>query len=1057
MTETRLRPPAVTPPRAVTSVLDVLAMRFAAVDALSTAVSGGGDRVGWADLDGWSAAIAARLARAGHGTGSIVPVIAARGPALVAGWLGVLRCGAAYAPLSLDTPAHRLEHILSELDAGTAVVDRAGAALLERTGVRTARVGVDEHRHCAGEKAPAVSLSGAEPAVVIYTSGTTGRPKGVLVPHRGLLNTVLWWADDVPLDAADRLLCTWSSSFDGAVHETFRGLVAGCELVFADDVQRRDPAALARLLRGPHGATVTSMTPSLLRAVLQADTGGPTSLRVLYVGGEALPRSLAAECLRRWRVPMRNIYGPTEASCISTYCPVDLDDGREPAIGGPLPNTRAYVLGPHQEELPAGVPGELYVAGRGVALGYLGQPERTAAVFLPDRYDPDPEARMYRTGDRVVLRDDGLLEHLGRVDDQVKVLGNRIEPNEVRRLLEEQPAIRSAAVHAVGQPARLVAYVQLTTSPTGTASEPPSHDEVLRPLLEWLPAAVLPTDVFVVDDLPLTGHDKVDFGALARMGARRLPTGPGRGVTLTDEQRRAAELFATVLAASSEETPTTGHPDLTQLHPDTSFFTVGGHSLLAVTLLTEAQRRGYAAVPLPEFLADPTVAGLARLLRPADDRPVENRPPDADRFPATAVQRRLWFIDQLTALRTAYLVPVVVEVLGEVDPGALRRAARLVLARHPALRSRFTLDRAERQVCYRVDAPAPEVTGIDAREWTERQVRERLSATCWTPFDLAAEAPVRGEVITTSRAVILVLTAHHIVTDGVSQRVLLDEIAACYRQLRHGEPARLAEPVHPYRLASPADPSLDDRIAGVLARLRGAPTDVDLPRDRARPPVQPTRADSYATMLGSQLTGRLRAWTRPLGVTPFMLTAALLAVSLARRGAQRDFLLAFPWSGRDSLPAADAVGMFVNTLVLRVDLSGDPTWYTLLGRVREGSLACYGAADVPFDAVAAALHPDRDLSRPPLTPVYLSAEQHRPVPPRFGPDTRARFLPLDPLHVKYELELTATDHGDDLELSLAYPVALFDADTIAALADTLVATAAHAAAHPHAHALTGTR
>ncbi|NKE57046.1 amino acid adenylation domain-containing protein [Lentzea sp. PSKA42] len=557
-----------------TSVLDVVGHAYAP-DA--PAVSVAGDSVSWRELDDWSWAVANRVT----GSGEFVPVLAARSPALVAAWLGVLRAGAAYAPLSLDTPADRLDHVLAELDAKIVLADQAGADLIARHGTDVEVVRIEDFRRATGTPRT-LDLIGQEPAVVIYTSGTTGRPKGVLVPHNGMLNTCVWWARDIDLGPGDRVLCTWSTSFDGATHEVFRALIAGAELVFADDVERRDPPALARLLRE---VTVTSMTPSLLRAILDADQDGPTTLRTVYVGGEGLPTTLAEECTRRWGVPMRNIYGPTEASCISTFAPVTLD-GRPPAIGVPVPNTRAYVLGPQQEELPDGVPGELCVAGAGVALGYLGQPDRTEAAFLLDPLG----GRMYRTGDRVVLREDGQIEYLGRVDDQVKVLGNRIELGEVRKLLEDQPSVKTAAVKAEGTPLRLVAWVELT----GAA---PDRDELLKPLLRWVPAAVLPSEVYVVDTIPMTGNDKMDFTALDAMRGTRLPDAVRGAVELTPEQCRAAELFGRALDRDADELPLDG-----------DFFTLGGHSLLAVRMLADTP------VALRDFLADPTVAGLGALL-----------------------------------------------------------------------------------------------------------------------------------------------------------------------------------------------------------------------------------------------------------------------------------------------------------------------------------------------------------------------------------------------------------------------------------------------------------
>ncbi|MET1071496.1 MAG: amino acid adenylation domain-containing protein [Umezawaea sp.] len=1000
-----------------TSVLDLVGRRSAPD---SPAVSAAGHAVSWRELDSWSWAVARRLRERGIGPGDFVPVIAARGGALVAGWLGALRTGAAYAPLSLDTPADRLDHVLAELGAGTVLVDAAGAELIAPHGPELDLVLVDDLRAVPGEPLPAPVLTGREPAVVIYTSGTTGRPKGVLVPHGGMLNTCEWWGRDNGLGPSDRMLCTWSTSFDGATHDVFRALIAGAELVFADDVERRDPPALARLVRE---TTVTSMTPSLLRAVLDADQDGPTTLRTLYVGGEGLPPALAEECTARWNVPLRNVYGPTEASCVSTYAPVDLSDGQAPAIGVPLPNTRAYVLGRYQEELPEGIAGELYVAGAGVALGYLDRPELTEKAFLPDPHG-GPGSLMYRTGDRVLLRADGLIECFGRVDDQVKVLGNRIELGEVAKLLEERPGVRAAAVRAEGDPLHLVAWVELSD-----ADVVPDRDDVLRPLLRWLPAAVLPAQVYVVDALPMTGNDKTDFTALDGMRSARLPHAVRGEVELTPDQRRAAGLFASALDR-----------EVAEFGSDGNFFTLGGHSLLAVRMLATT------SVALRDFLADPTIAGLGRLL----DAPVEQHTTAVaadDRFPATSVQQRFWFVDRLASLRTAYLAPVVTEFTGQVDVEALRAATESVLGRHPSLRSRFTLDVKRRKVFYRTDGSPPPVVVTDAGGWSAGELEDHLAAACWTPFDLAVDAPARAEIVTAGERAVLVLTAHHIAADGWSHALLAEQIAQVYR----GAAGGLAEPVHPASL--PTAEVAAERIAEVVAGLEGAPIDVELPHDRERPAMQTTDGAVRTAVLAPEVTATLRALGAELGSTTFMTAAALLAVALARRGGQRDFLFAFPWAGRDVAEAATAVGMFVNTLVLRVDLRGEPTWREVLVRVRDHGTSCYRNADVPFDAVAAALQPERDLGRPPVTPVYLTALPEAATPPDLGPGTRSAHLPLAPLHVKYELELTATDLPEELELSASYATGLFDEATVDGLLTSLVAAATDLAIDPDAPAL----
>ncbi|MFG2061018.1 amino acid adenylation domain-containing protein [Micromonospora sp. NPDC048871] len=1007
----------------MTTIADLVVAQLRSRDM--TAVRVGQTSLSSAGLDAWSGAVASHLQGRGTGRGHFVPVLAARGGALVAGCLGVLRSGAAFAPLSLDTPKHRLRHILSELDARVVLTDEAGRSMLDELAVDLTLL--EDLRGVDGLPA-AVGTEPDDPAVVIYTSGTTGRPKGVLVPHRGLLNTALWWAADNALTVSDRVLCTWSTAFDGATFEAFRTLVSGATLVYADDLERRDPRALTRLVRGPLGATVTSMTPSLARAMLDSDEGGPTTLRTLYLGGEAVTRQLAKDCSEAWGVEVRNIYGPTEASCIGTFAPVDLAEERPP-IGGPLPNTRAYVLGPHGEELPREVPGELYLAGTGIALGYLGQPELTAAAFRPDPYCDEPGARMYATGDRAVLRQDGAILCLGRVDDQVKILGHRVEPNEVARLIEEQPGIRGAVVLAEGEPRRLVAFVELDD-----VDAPSSREDVLRPLQRWLPPAVLPTEVYAVPAIPMTVNDKADLTALRGMRDVRLAHAAGPSVQLHGDELRAARIFATALAGTGQNRRPV---DALALAPDTDFFVLGGHSLLAVNMLAAAERQVGHPLPLGQFLAEPTVAGLGRLL--AGGRSVTAEAPTSDEvYPASSAQRRFWLIDRVEQLRSAYLAPTVLEFdsagFGDRDVELLAEATRQVLARHPALRSRFRLDTTARAVVYTTDGPPPPLQITSARGWDEQRLAAHLATACWSPFDLAEQAPARAEILVGEEGVLLILAIHHIVIDGWGQAELLDQIAAVYRARRDGATADLPPAIHP---AAVLTGSPVPAAESVLAHLRGAPTDIELRHDRPRPTVQSTTAATRTRTLDEGLAARLRETMNDLGVTTFMTTAALLGAVLARSGGQRDFLFAFPWLGRETGETAHAVGMFVNTLVLRVDLRGEPSWRELLGRVRDSAMTAYRAAAVPFDAVAAAIHPGRDLSRPPVTPVYLAALDAPPAIPDFGPDATVRFRQLVPLHLKYELELVATDLPDSVSYTATYATGLFDAATIDALLDSI--------------------
>ncbi|WP_406302614.1 condensation domain-containing protein [Streptomyces sp. NBC_00885] len=528
---------------------------------------------------------------------------------------------------------------------------------------------------------------------------------------------------------------------------------------------------------------------------------------------------------------------------------------------------------------------------------------------------------------------------------------------------------------------------------------------------------------------------------------------PAADTGAADDPRlqQAAALFR---AALSEVSGTAaGDP-----RAEDNFFGLGGNSLLAVTMLARAQRTLGRTVRPRDFFGNPTVAGLAALLAeapapspapatgaggvvPGPDVPTGHE--DQVRV-AGSVQQRLWLLDRIRALRAAYLVPAVVEVTGTIDTEALAAALDAVLAHHPALRSRFRLDRKRRQVTYRTDGPSAVTNVTDAAAWSQEAVAEHVAALCWTPFDLANEAPARAEILLLGdSSCVFVLCAHHIVVDGRSQQMLLDQIATAYR----GDP--LPPAVHP--ATSPAaEAAVAERVADAVAVLVGAPTDVALPHDRPRGRTQSITAATLHRRLDSQATARFRRSAAEAGCSPFLATVALTAVSLAAKSRQRDFVFVFPWSQREGGSADAAVEMAVNTVPIRVDLRGEPTWRTVLERVAAAAAVSYRNADVPFNDIVAALHPDRDLSRPALTPVYVAWADAAARPPDLGVPTRLR--PLETLMAKYEIEVTAHEADGELEFSVTYLTELFDRATVAALLDSLVSLAARLSLDPRSPA-----
>ncbi|RSM46442.1 hypothetical protein DMA12_11735 [Amycolatopsis balhimycina DSM 5908] len=517
-----------------------------------------------------------------------------------------------------------------------------------------------------------------------------------------------------------------------------------------------------------------------------------------------------------------------------------------------------------------------------------------------------------------------------------------------------------------------------------------------------------------------------------KLSAPAEPAPPPSPVSASETgRRRAAELFAETLSAAGLY----GEAQRAALRePDADFFRLGGHSLLAVGMVAAAARRWNGEVALRDFLAEPTVTGLGALLDTAA-APPSRSPVTADDgwYPALPAQQRLWFLDRLPRLRQAYLVTFVLEYTGVVDAARLAASIRFVLGRHPALRSVFRLDHARRELVYRTDGPAPEVSLVDNRGRSRAELDDYLDEVLWQPFDLADGPPARAAVITSGTgATTVALSASHVVLDGWSLRQLADEIGETYRAAGQGRPPHLPEPVHPADAAGPVEAG-KDRLAEVLASLEDAPLDVDLPRDRPRTAEQRTEGATAVLGLGPELTSRLRVVAAAHGCSTFMVLVVLLAAALAERGDQADFLFAFPWAGRDDPGRASAVGMFAGTLLVRADLRGEPGWGELLGRVRRAATTAFAHADVPFDAVAAALEPGRDLSRPPVTPVMVSVLDAPLAAPVLGDGVHGRVEIRDAAHVKYELALVGIEHPDELELYADYVTGLFDRATVTAL------------------------
>ncbi|TYC07301.1 amino acid adenylation domain-containing protein, partial [Actinomadura syzygii] len=864
---------------------------------------------------------------------------------------------------------------------------------------------------------------------VIYTSGSTGRPKGVVVTHGGLANLYANHLEEIFGPVAEggrvRALHTASFSFDTSWEQLF-WLVAGHELHVLDETDRRDAEHVVRYVR-EHRIDTMDVTPT--HALQLVEDGlldnGAHRPRLLLLGGEAVPAALWTRVRDADGVMSVNLYGPTEYTVDALAA--DLADSPVPLVGRPIAATRAHVVDDRLRPVPIGVPGELYLSGAGLAQRYLGQAGLTAARFVADPSGPSG-SRMYRTGDRARWRPDGNLEFLGRVDDQVKIRGVRIEPGEVAAALARVTGVTAATAvvreDALGM-ARLVGYVVGGPGPR----------EIRARLAAELPDAMVPAAIVALDTLPMTVNGKIDRAALPAPG---LPTtAPAR------RPRDAREELACAVFADILGVPGVG--------PDDDFFALGGHSLLASRLAGRVRAALGGNLAVRDVFAAPTPAGLVR--RAAGSAAPPLRPgPRPDPLPASHAQRRLWALDRLDGATTAYHVPFAVRLRGNLDTAALAAAVDDVTARHESLRTllierdgepfQHILPPEETRGLLRVQPTAPERLDYD------------IAVLAQHPFDLAADLPLHTTLLEVAPDDhVLVLVFHHVAADEWSIGAYLSDLERFFAGTGRGLPdlpVQYAEYALWHR-ALLADGLAAQQTAYWRDALAGLPDEIDLPRDRPRPAEPSHQGDVVLFEVPADVAAGLRRVARDGRATPFMVAHAATAALLHRLGAGDDIAVGTPVTGRADAALDELVGFFLNTLVLRTDLSGDPTFAELLARVRDGDLAAFAHADLPFDRVVEALNPARSASRHPLFQTMVTFHSTT-TDVRTLCGLPAEEVPADAGGAKFDLEVAFGENATSGRLSggVRYATDLFDRTTAEALADRLVRLLTAVAADPGA-------
>jgi len=936
-----------------------------------------------------------------------VAIVARRGLDTLAGLLAILKSGACYVPVDPSHPAERLAYLLSE-SAPVAVLTQH--ALLERLPTLDVPViNLDRytwHHHTASN--PGVAVSPANLAYVIYTSGSTGLPKGVMVEHHTVTNLVDWHCRAFDLCAGRHTASVAGFGFDAMAWEVWPALCVGATLHLppAHDGPEDIDALLAWWCAQP--LDVGFLPTPVAEYAFSQQIEHPT-LRTLLIGGDRLRQFGRAQ-----RFELINNYGPTEATVVATSGKVEA--GQALHIGKPIANATVYLLDAQQRPVPLGVAGEVYVGGKGVARGYLNRPELSAERFLQDPFNP---GRMYRTGDLARWLPDGNLDYLGRNDDQVKIRGVRIELGEIETQLNQLPSLQEAVV--LVREERLVAYY--TENPQFDAL---AVGDIRAHLLAHLPDYMVPVAFMKLDALPLTSNGKIDRKALPEPDMTAVFS-RGYAAPQGEIESLLAQIWADVLQVER-----VGRHD--------HFFELGGHSLLAMRMVSQIRQRLGVELLLSDLFANAELAAVAAVLAQAgrstlpDILPANREEP----LPLSFAQQRLWFLALMEGANTAYNIPIGLRLRGALHVQALQRALARIVARHETLRSRFAQhgDEAQVLIVAAEDVLPLQVQDLRRHPQPQQALDALIHGEASAPFDLERGPLLRGRlVVMADEHHVLLLTLHHIVSDGWSMGVLTRELMALYQAFSHGRP----DPLPPLPIQY-GDFAVWQRLwlsGEVLQRqgsywqqaLAGAPALLSLPTDRPRPAQQDYAGSSVEVRLDARLTAGLKALSQRHGSTLYMTLMTAWASLLARLSGQQDVVIGSPVANRTRSEVEGLIGLFVNTLAVRIDTSGELSSEALLARVKALTLAAQAHQDLPFEQVVELTRPVRSLAHSPLFQTLLSWQDSSAPTLALG-DLALEGIVENSHFAKFDLSLNLGEVQGTILGALEYAVALFDESTV---------------------------
>ena len=975
----------------------------------ATALLFGDEALTYRELNERANKLAHRLSALGVGPEVAVGVLMDRSPELIVALLAILKAGGVYVPLNAGYPRERIALMCDDAQLRVLITPETFANLEAEPSTN-----LDNH------------TTPANRAYVMYTSGSTGRPKGVNVEHRCIVRLVKN-TNYANLSSAQTFLQFAPATFDASTLEIWGSLLNGGRLVLMPE-GAASPEELGHVLQR-HEVTTLWLTAGFFHLMVDENLQGLRSVKQMIAGGDVLSPAHIATVLREFPdCRVINGYGPTENTTFTCCHSMSAGDelGASVPIGRPISNTRVHLVNQRLQLVPVGVPGELLAAGDGLARDYLGDPVLTAEKFIPDPFSAEPGGRLYRTGDLARYLPDGTIEFLGRADQQVKIRGFRIEPEEIEFVLEQHANVRRAVVQvnrdADGEK-QLVVYVAHNTESELTS------DDLREYLAEKLPDYMVPTAFVVLDELPLTANGKVDRSRLPELSEwsanREEYVAPS-----TPIEELVCSVFAEVLR-------------LQKVGATENFFHLGGHSLSATRVISRLKQAVGPIVSLRDLFEVPMPALLARRIEraqktgsTAEGLPLRARERTGP-IPLSFAQQRLWFFDQLEPNSASYNIPIVLRISGRLNVAALESSLADVVRRHEALRTTFSLiEDVPVQVVHEIPEWHLPVIYLSTMPEPEREAEIFMKREAMRPFDLQAGPLFRATLLhLADDEHVLLLTMHHIVSDGWSMGVLVREAATLYQAYIEDREAALPEILVQYadfacwQREWLTGEVLEEQLSYWRQQLGGALAELELPVDRARPKTPSYQGAMETLALSEELTESLQDFSRSEGATLFMTLVAGFKALLNRYTGQTDIIVGTPVAGRNRAEIEHLIGFFVNTLALRTDVSGDPTFRELLKRVRDVALGAYAHQDVPFERLVEELQPERHLGRAPLIRVMLVL-QNTPLESLALPDLSFTTVPATKSMSEFDWVINGQEIGRRLFLTFEYNTDLFEATTI---------------------------